>query len=431
MYPVTSQFLDAIAHSHTMSARVDAAYNGAATKNDLTFHDGTVTLDRGSKIRRQLSLTVSDPSLLPRAVTDTLGAGGQTLTAYRGVRYPSGVVELATLGTFSITEVSGDRDLGPVTLSASSAEALLQADPFETATTTKGYSTCLDAITYLIHQTIPGATITNRTGANPALPTMSWDAGADRWDAVTSIATAMSGEIYVDHGGAFIIAPVPNPLTGPVVWEIAPGGVMLTDTRGQTLTGVYNGVVVTGDNTSSGSAPVTGSAYLTDTSNPLYWGGPAGKRTYSYQSSAVVTSGQATQVAQTLLAQYGAPHTTVGVGCVPNPALQPGDIVRVRHNGRQRRPGRRPNRHHPDGAQRGFRRDLLGCPFRHDQLGGPGDRARRRHHPRHQQGRRPGRRLAARHRHRAERHHHRRCADRRCHRARRPAAGHLHHCRRR
>jgi hypothetical protein len=332
VYPVSAQFLDAITRSHTMSARVDAAYNGAATRTDLLFHDGTVTLDRGSKVRGQLSLTVSDPSLLPRAVTDPLGAGGQTLTAQRGVRYPSGTLELAGLGTFTITDVSGDRDLGPVTLSGSSAEALLQADAFETAMTTKGYSTCLDAITYLIHQSIPGATITNTTGGNPVLPTMSWDAGADRWDAITSIATAMSAEIYCDHAGAFVISSVPDPLTGPVVWEVAYGGSMFTDVPGQTLDAVYNGVLVTGDSSSSTSAPVSGAAYLTDTGNPLYWGGPAGKRSYSYQSSAVVTSGQAAQVAQSLLAQYGAPHTTDTLTCVPNPALQPGDVIRVRHS---------------------------------------------------------------------------------------------------
>jgi hypothetical protein len=331
MYPVSAQFLSVIAASHTMDARIDAAYNGAPTATGLLFHDGTVTLDRGSKVRRTLSLTVSDPALLPRAVTDPLGAGGQTLTAQRGVRYPSGTSELATLGTFTITDVTGDLDLGPVTLTASSAEVLLQADQFATAMTTKGYSTCQDAITYLIRQTLPGATITNLTGGNPDLPAMTWDAGADRWDAITSIATAMSGEIYCDAAGAFVISPVPDPLTGTVVWEIASGGVMLTDVLGQTLTGLYNGVVVTGDNTGSTSAPVTGSAYLTDTGNPLYWGGPVGKRTYSYQSSAIVTSGQAAQVAQTLLAQYGAVHTTRSLSAVPNPALQPGDIVRVRH----------------------------------------------------------------------------------------------------
>lgn len=51
----------------------------------------------------------------------------------------------------------------------------------------------------------------------------TWDANADRWDAVVQIAMAMNAEIYVDALDRFVIVDIPTVDTAAVAWEVADG----------------------------------------------------------------------------------------------------------------------------------------------------------------------------------------------------------------
>lgn len=331
MQTTTAQFLPTLASSHTMAAEVSAFYDGALTLADLQYDTGSVTVDRGSKVRRSLQLAVSDPKLLPFGMLDTLAPAGQRLVAKRGIRYPSGAVELVQLGEFRIDDPAGDVDFGPVTLTGQSAEAIVQEDQFTATTTTRGYPTCVAAITYLLQQTIPAAVLDNRTGSNPACATRTWDRGADRWDAICEIALSMQAEIYVDAIGTFVLRNTPDPLVDPVVWEIAAADLLIDDTRQLTRKNVHNAVIVSGENTADNTPPVTGSAYLTDPTDPLRWGGPFGHRPKLYSSSLVTSSTQANAMALDMLRRLTAPHSITAISTVPNPALDAGDVIRIVH----------------------------------------------------------------------------------------------------
>lgn len=337
MYPVSPLFLQALTTSHTIVTRVDAYYNGALTKADIPISDGSVSVDRGSKTRRSLSLTVSDLSYLPWDVTDPLGVYGQTLVVSRGIRFAHGD-EVVPLGTFRINEPAGDVHQGPVTLTGVTAEATIQDDTFMVPTSTKGYGNCVQAIEFLIRQTIPDAPIVNLTAdnRNPVCPVATWDAGGDRWDAVVQIATAMGAEIFVDVIGRFVIVDLPDPLTAPVVWDIAEGesGNLVSASRQMSRTNVFNAVVVSGENAASEAAPVSAVAYDNEPTSPTRWGGPYGKVPKTYSSALVVTQGDAQSLANYMIADLTAPNVQSSISAIPNPALEGGDCLRLSVRGR-------------------------------------------------------------------------------------------------
>lgn len=341
MYAVSSTFLATLATSHTMVARVDAYYAGVLTLSGVPFSDGSVTVDRGSKTRRALSLTVPDPKYLPWAATDPLAAYGQQLAVSRGIRLANGAEEWVPLGTFRINEPSGDVHDGPVTITGTSMECAIIDDKFQAPATTRGYGTCVDAISALILATLPTATVVNQTGdgRNPTCAVANWDAGADRWDAVTQIARAMQAEIYVDAQNRFVIRDLPNVITGSVAWDIAEGegGTLISAARAMARTGVYNAVVASGENSASGSVPVSGVATDTDPTSPTRWGGAFGKVTKFISSALWTTTGACNAAAGYDLYDAIAPNIQTSIASLPNPALEGNDIVRLSYVNRKER----------------------------------------------------------------------------------------------
>jgi hypothetical protein len=341
MYPVSQKFLQTLATSHVMVARADAYYGGQLVRADLPISGGSVTVDRGSKTRRKLSLTIADPAYLPWKESDPLAPYGQQLVVSRGIRYSHGAEEWVPLGTFRIDNPSGDTYFGPVTVAGTSMESAIIDDKFQVPVTTRGMGGCVDAMTTLIRQTLPNAVVTNLTSGNrnPAVAVATWDAGADRWDAVTQIARAMSAEIYVDAQGRFVITDLPNIETGSVAWDIADGegGTLISSARSLSRTAVCNAVVASGENAASGSAPVSAVARDTSPTSPTRWGGPFGKVTKFISSSLWTTSGDCQNAANFELFDAIAPNVETSIDALPNPALEGSDIIRLTNAGRKER----------------------------------------------------------------------------------------------
>ncbi len=341
MYPVSPMFLRTLATSHTMVARVDAYYAGQLVRANVPFSSGSVTVDRGSKTRRKLSLTVPDPALLPWTETDVLAPYGQQLVVSRGIRFANGAEEWVPLGTFRIDNPSGDVHFGPVTVSGTTMESAIVDDKFQVPTTTRGMGGCVDAIATLIRQTLPDAIIANLTSGNrnPPVATATWDAGNDRWDAVTQIAQAMSATIYVDAEDRFVITDLPDVVNGPVAWDITEGegGTLMSSARSVNRTGVCNAVVASGENSASGAAPVSGVARDTSPTSPTRWGGPFGKVTKFISSALWITAGDCQNAANFALFDATAPNVETSLDTLPNPALEGDDIVRLSQSGRKER----------------------------------------------------------------------------------------------
>ncbi|WP_237527111.1 DUF5047 domain-containing protein [Streptomyces sp. SID2119] len=322
-----------------MTVSVSAMRGSIVTIPNVPVTDGAVTVDRGSKVRRRLTMTVADPKYLPWKELDPLAVYGQKLVVSRGIRFAGGQIESVPLGTFRIDEPSGDTLYGPVTLTGQSSECYIIDNRFIVPTSTRGYGLCVQAIEYLIRQTLPDAVIVNATAGtrNPSCAVATWDSGADRWDAVQQVALSMQAEVYVDALDRFIIADIPNVSTSSVVWNIAEGegGTLMSAARAMSRTAVYNAVVATGENTAAGSAPASAVAYDTEPTSPTRWGGPFGRVPKHISSALWTTTGQCQAAANYALFDAVARNVQLSITAIPNPALEAGDCLRISHTGRK------------------------------------------------------------------------------------------------
>ncbi|CAG6392782.1 DUF5047 domain-containing protein [Streptomyces cocklensis] len=330
MYPAPStRFIPALAYSHRVATLVELIRTNGTTEV-LEHTGGSVTVDRKQVPRRTCTVTVADPALIPRTPADKLSVYGAKLRISRGITYGDGSTELAPIGYFRVDQVTGDPDIGPVTITGSGLEAAIVDDVFRTPTTVASATTAVTGITQLIQATLPGATVISRA-TNAAVGTMSWDAQTSRWDAITALATAIGAEVYADAGGTFVIAPLPDLLASSVVWEVAAGegGVMISANRGMSRAGVFNSITAYGENLVDGAAPVSATVEDTDPTSPTYVNGPFGRVVGDdYTSATLVTTAQCTAAATQLLKTALKPNATADITSLPNPLLEPGDVIR-------------------------------------------------------------------------------------------------------
>lgn len=154
--------------------------------------------------------------------------------------------------------------------------------------------------------------------------------GADAWQDIQDMGTAIGSRAYFDPVGTFKVKPVADPALTPSVWTVsdAANPVMVSYTRSISDSTTYNYVVVSGESTSN-TAPVSAVAFDADPSSPTYYLGPYNVVTTTFISAMITTVAQAQQAADALLLVVKGASETVQIAMVPNPALEPGDVITV------------------------------------------------------------------------------------------------------
>lgn len=329
MYPVSARFLPRLAESHRPVTRVQL-FRTDGSVVDLPHTGGSVPVDRGQAARRTCSVTSADLSLIPRTPADQILTYGARLRISRGVDYGDGTQELVPLGVFRLDEVNGDIADGPVTLQGKDLSACVADDRFTEPYRATG--TVVGAITAIVHRTLPTADVISFIADAP-IGARTFDVEADPWAACQEIAAAAGAEAYCNADGVFVIAALPDLLTTPPVWEVAAGegGVYVTGNRAMTSDKVHNGVLARGENTEQNTPPVQYLAIDSDPNSPTYWGGPYGRRPMFYSSSTLTSVAACAQAANLKLAAAKAPNASGDFSSLPNPALEPGDVIRVIH----------------------------------------------------------------------------------------------------
>jgi hypothetical protein len=329
LYPVSDRFLPRLAENQTPITQVLLFLTGGRVI-EVPHTGGSVTVDRSQAIRRTCSVTIADVSLIPRTPADQLATYGSRMRISRGVDYGDGSQELVPLGVFRLDEADGDVSEGPVTLQGKDLSAIVTDDKFTTPYRVTG--TIVSAISELIHRSITDAAIVS-TITDAPIGSRVFDVEADPWAGCQEIAAAAGAEVFCDADGVFRIATLPDLLTTTPVWaiEAKEGGTYLKASAGMSSAGVNNGWLARGENTSDNVAPVSYLATDNDPNSPTYWGGPYGRRPGFSSSSTLITTGQCQQAAILKLAQAKAPNASGDISSLPNPALEPGDVVRVTH----------------------------------------------------------------------------------------------------
>jgi hypothetical protein len=329
VYPVSDRFLKALAESHRVATRVQLFLTTGEVV-DLEHTGGSVTVDRGQAIRRTCSVTVADPSLIPRTPTDQLATYGARMRISRGIDYGDGSSELVPVGLFRLDSADGDVSEGPVTLQGKDLSVIIADDKFTEPYKVSG--TVVGAVTALIQRSIPSADVISLVVDTP-IGSRVFDVEADPWAGAQEIAAAAGAEVYSNSDGVFVIAALPDLLTTPPAWavEAVEGGVYISANRAMSSDGVYNGVLARGENTAENVPPVSYLAVDNDSGSPTYWGGPFGRRPKFVSSSAYTTLSACAQAANAELARGKAPNASGDISSLPNPALEPGDVLRVTH----------------------------------------------------------------------------------------------------
>lgn len=327
MYPVSSRFLQALNYSHTPAFRVDLFRTDGQVET-LDILGGSVTVDRGAAVRRTCAVNLADITLIPRTPADKLSVYGAQLRISRGIDFGDGTSELVPLGVFRLDDIDGDVDVGPVNLTGKSLECVVQDDKFTTPYRASG--TAVSAVTALIQRSIPTASVIN-LAVDAAIGARTFDVQGDPWAAVVECAAAIGAEVYADPDGVFVIATLPDLLAVPPVWTIAAGegGAYVSAKRGMHAAGIFNGVLASGENTEANAPPVSSLVVDTDPTSPTYWSGPFGHRPTFYSSATLTTTGACTAAATVKLRSAVAPNASADISSLPNPALAPGDVVRV------------------------------------------------------------------------------------------------------
>lgn len=341
MQQVSAGFLEVLASSHRIEVYVESRRGTQVLYSGVPIVDGSVTVDSAAQCRRELSLTLpprlttgpyTDMPTLPDSAVHPLGHYGQELHVSYGVVFTDGSVEWIRAGVFRIDKPDGSLTAGgQVTLTGRSREAWIIDARFIAPRTVQSASTT-SLIATLIHEVLPSVEVVVSCQRDARVPTTTYD--EDRWGAITSLAEAIGAVVYTDGWGRFIIADAPS-TSGPPAWTVrgGAGGCLVSASASSSRDGVYNAVVVRGESPSGDSAPSYAVAYDNDPSSPTRWGDPhAGgygmvPRFESYPT--ITTFDQALATARGLLAQsIGAAHS-LDVSAVPNPALEPGDLVHV------------------------------------------------------------------------------------------------------
>lgn len=335
MRAVSDKFLLVLRSSHqaVFRARVCSTFQ---TGNDpvgteIPIISGDVTSSASAQIRSTLQLTTSQA--WPQNAGDLLAPYGNEIFVERGIDFGDGAVEWVGLGYYRIGNPEQDQTPnGPVTLNAEDRMAGIIDARFLTPRQFPSSASRGQVVQTLLTEVYPGAVIDwDDTVLRDGALGRTIVADRDRYQTLHDLVTSLGKLGHFDHRGIFVVRSAKT-VTGSPDWTVdaGAGGVMVKMSRAITREGIYNVVVASGEATDTDPPSWAAVADLSATS-PTKYGGPFGPVPRFYTSPFITTTQQARDAASVLLRKsLGLPYQ-VGLDAVPNPALEPDDVIRVRY----------------------------------------------------------------------------------------------------
>jgi hypothetical protein len=337
MYATSRRFLDALSgSSQTVATKAELLIDGELAV-DLTAEglmaDGEVQV-QDAVIHRSGSLTLTDHSgvFLPTRPDDLLAPTGGEIRPWRGLSFPDGTVELVPLGTFRYT---GSRGQWPrIDLDLFDRSWAIAGAKLETAMTILAGTNVVEAVSRILTAAVGAANIEmNFPTTDEVTPTMVLDVDTDPWETAAAMTANIGRRLVHDQWGVCTMRTVQDPNLDPPVWTFDDA-----DVRNMALPGLevswdsgesFNAVVVIAENSDNGEV-YRGVARDSDPTSPTLYDGPFGRRPRIVRDETITSSAQAEQRARAiLLAELGNVQTIV-VPSLVHPALEGGDLVRVR-----------------------------------------------------------------------------------------------------
>lgn len=331
MWQVSDEFLAALRGPHEIVTTVDVYDQGEAVLGDIPVVGGQLIRDRTALNYGRVSLEVASPDLAPLVPADQLGPAGFEVFVKRGIRFPNGTEELVPLGFFGIQDANVDgvsmtTSIEAVDRSQKISDARLETDRHIAPGTDSGL-----AALSLITDVMPDVTFDIDGVVTEVSGRLVWEAQSDRWQIVVDLFKVFGAEVRFNGIGAFVGRPEPDVRTDDPVWIVDEGsnGVLVSVDMAWSRRPSYNRAIITGTNTEFG---VTYRGVATDSApaSPSYYSGRFGAKPIFLFSPHVTSNATALTAAKALLRSKQGVAMSLDFSAVPNPALEPGDVVTVK-----------------------------------------------------------------------------------------------------
>jgi hypothetical protein len=299
------------------------------TGTQIPIEDGSVTIDSTAQVWGTLDLTTDGTGWSPLPGASDLQPYGAEIYVERGVGV-GGSVEWVGLGYYRIQQAEQDAAPdGPLVISGSDRmQAIVDAMTVVPVSFTAAMSVS-EVFASLVGGVYPSATINYDWDADSDLlgTTLVVTTDADRYQTLSDLATTRGKVMYWDYQGQLQVKTPPG---GDPVWHVdaGPGGVQVSAGRTLARDGIYNAAVVTADGASD-SAPPLAIAYDDDPASPTWYHGTFGQVPQFWSSPTVTTVAQAEAAARLLLASSIALPAQCAFSAIPNPGLEPLDVISI------------------------------------------------------------------------------------------------------
>lgn len=350
MQSVSPQFLASIPTSTLRKKTLTVTVGGITYP--LTIESGTWSCTSGQMVRRKADLIVRVPnSSLVQASQDAgisytwelLGADGAIFDLSSGFEWDATQTELVGVVTGHAAPVKEAQPEGTFSLTINDFGMAFASMSFLTALTQPASMTRVAAAAAIVSSMFPGITIVNTATDTGTLNTTQVWSGKPV-DAVRSLLTDAGAEGFFAPGprnpttGAvtrqYVIRDLPT-VTGSPVWtiETGNGGTVKSYARTRPLDKVYNAVKVVPGTTDGSQSFRYGAAIVTDPADPRYPGnfGMGVRYAPDVTSKTAADKLAADEMALRLYqSKYAGTTETLELGALANPALEAGDVVKVK-----------------------------------------------------------------------------------------------------
>lgn len=332
MRPASARFLSTLRGSHkaVFRARVCTTFQTGTDPDgiEIPILSGNVLSAATAKVRSTLDLTTVYE--WPRNAAGLLAPYGNELYVERGVEYGNGSKEWVGLGYFRIdTPDQDEAPNGPIQIAGQDRMAGIMDADFLTPRQFASSMTRGQLVAQLVGEVYPSATVSwDDTGVRDGtigftVTTVTED--NSRYNTLTDLITSLGKVGYWRYDGVFRVE-TPPAISGTPAWDIRGGkdGVLRRLSRSITRDGIYNAVAASGS-----VVPVWAAVADLNPNSPTRYGGRFGLVPRFYSSQFLTTTDQCRSAAEVLLRKsLGLPYS-VNLEAIPNPALEPDDLIRV------------------------------------------------------------------------------------------------------
>lgn len=278
-----------------------------------------------------LSVPVTDPSLVPDGPSSILHPdAGSRVRVAAGVEN-GGVTVWWDIATMEIAEVDGLDHLGVAVLTLGLVDTLDPARSNLTSHFSFEDGETVEAVAgRLLAQVIPEERF-SLTPTGYTMPSGSLSPPANRWEAINSMLEGCGHELSAEPNGLVISRPIPDSGIDVAAerWEYGgPNGISVQDVRRLWRPRVPRAWELQGGAAQSISAEATVVVYDTDpTSEGFFRGDEVAATVESSRYPYARTVNQLIEAGYAQLRRHGIGPAIVEFKTIPNPAIQPGDLI--------------------------------------------------------------------------------------------------------